>query len=151
MCGRIEGNTKMEFIYTTTNGLHMIANFVGTLIGAVGVAVIFIGCIRGLYFFIAKFVSKDILIIDVRIDLGHYLALGLEFLVGKDIIESLVDPTWNDLGKLAVLVLLRTFVTLFLGYEEKELREELEEDKEIRKLKKSYLRRKKKEKKQQGK
>ena len=127
------------------NGLHYAALFVGTLVGAVGVTIIFIGCIRGLYLFVCRVFRKDILISDIRIDLGHYLALGLEFLVAKDIIETIVEPTWEDLGKLAVIIALRTFLTIFLGHEIKEVREELEEERTIRKLKRSIFRKRKKE------
>ncbi|PIR49316.1 hypothetical protein COU79_05570 [Candidatus Peregrinibacteria bacterium CG10_big_fil_rev_8_21_14_0_10_54_7] len=61
----------------------------------------------------------------IRIELGKHLALGLEFLVGKDIVESIVHPTWNDLGKLGAIIALRTVVTVFLSRELKEVEEEL--------------------------
>lgn len=50
--------------------------------------------------------------------------MGLEFLVGKDIIESVVHPTWDDLGKLGAIIILRTVVTIFLSRELKEVEEE---------------------------
>jgi uncharacterized membrane protein len=56
----------------------------------------------------------------------------LEFLVGKDIVESIVHPTWDDLGKLGAIIILRTVVTIFLSRELKEVEEELNvESKEL--------------------
>jgi uncharacterized membrane protein len=121
--------------------LHDVSLLFGAIIGGIGAFVIFIGAIRGVYLFVRKFLCKDTLLADVRIEIGHYLALGLEFLVGKDIIETLAEQTWEHFGKLAVLIALRTVLTLFLAHEVKEVREELEEESLIRSLKASFLKR----------
>lgn len=120
----------------TSNNLFAVTLFLGSIIGSIGVTVIFVGCIRGLYLFVKKFLTNNTLLADIRIEVGHYLALGLEFLVAKDIIETIVRPTWDELGKLAAIIALRTLLTLFLAHEVKEVREELEEEGMIRKLRK---------------
>jgi len=121
-------------------GLQTLSLLLGAFIGYIGILIILVGCVRGLFLFVSKILFKKVLLSDIRIELGHYLALGLEFLMGKDIIESLVEPTWDALGKLAVIIILRTAVTLFLAHEVKEVREELEEESKIRALKKSFRR-----------
>jgi uncharacterized membrane protein len=56
-----------------------------------------------------------------RLDLGRHLALSLEFLVAKDVLDSIVEPTWDELGKLAALVALRTVIQFSLSRELREV------------------------------
>ena len=125
------------------SGLYDASLFIGTIIGCIGIFIIFIGSLRGLWMFLRKSLFNDVLLSDIRIELGHYLALGLEFLIGKDIIETLAEPTWDHLGKLAVLVVLRIALTMFLAHEIKEVREELEQESAIKRLKEKMMRKKK--------
>ena len=55
---------------------------------------------------------------------GMWLLLGLEFELAADIIRSVISPTWQDLAKLAVIAVVRTFLNYFL---EKDLEEAVEE------------------------
>ena len=53
-----------------------------------------------------------------RADLGRAILLGLEFLVAADIIGTVaVDPTFESLGVLAAIVLIRTFLSFALEVE----------------------------------
>jgi uncharacterized membrane protein len=45
---------------------------------------------------------------DVRLRLGRWLALALEFLLAADILETAVAPTWEEIGQLAAIAALRT-------------------------------------------
>ena len=126
-------------LFTSNDGLRDVSLTIGNLIGCVGVLIIFVGSIRALWLFIKKPIVKNILLSDIRIDLGHYLALGLEFLIAKDVIETLAEPTWEHLGKLAIIIALRSALTMFLAHEVKEVREELEEEGLIRKLKRGRM------------
>ena len=56
---------------------------------------------------------------EIRLSLGRTLALALEFLLGADILKTAVAPTWNDIGQLAAIAVLRTGLNYFL---ERELR-----------------------------
>lgn len=48
----------------------------------------------------------------LRKGLGRSILLGLEFLVGADIINSVaVNPTYESVGVLGLLVLIRTFLS----------------------------------------
>jgi uncharacterized membrane protein len=40
--------------------------------------------------------------------------LGLEFELGADIIRSAISPDWNDIGQLAAIAVIRTFLNYFL-------------------------------------
>ncbi|MDD3803912.1 MAG: DUF1622 domain-containing protein [bacterium] len=48
---------------------------------------------------------------------GTYLLLGLEFLIAADIIRTIVDFSFKDLGILAGIVLIRTIISVFLNRE----------------------------------
>ncbi len=45
---------------------------------------------------------------------GMWLLLGLEFELAADIISSVVSPTWQDVGKLGAIAVIRTFLNYFL-------------------------------------
>jgi uncharacterized membrane protein len=46
--------------------------------------------------------------------LGVWLLLGLEFALAADIIASVVAPTWEDVGELGAIAVIRTFLNYFL-------------------------------------
>ena len=45
---------------------------------------------------------------------GLWLLLGLEFELAADIITSVVSPTWEDIGELGAIAVIRTFLNYFL-------------------------------------
>jgi uncharacterized membrane protein len=45
---------------------------------------------------------------------GVWLLLGLEFALAADIIRSAISPTWQDIGQLASIAVIRTFLNYFL-------------------------------------
>lgn len=49
--------------------------------------------------------------------LGTYILLGLEILIAADIIESIMNPTLEDILVLAAVVVIRTIISYFLGKE----------------------------------
>ena len=49
-----------------------------------------------------------------RLELGYAFSLGLSFLVGGSILKTTITPTWNDLGQLAAIILLRTILNYLL-------------------------------------
>lgn len=53
----------------------------------------------------------------VRIRFGTWLALALEFQLGADILATTIAPTLEELSKLALIAVVRTFLNYFLGKE----------------------------------
>ena len=45
---------------------------------------------------------------------GVWLLLGLEFELAADIVRTVVSPTWRDIGELAAIAVIRTFLNYFL-------------------------------------
>ncbi|MCM8761629.1 MAG: DUF1622 domain-containing protein, partial [Candidatus Omnitrophica bacterium] len=50
----------------------------------------------------------------VRVKLGSYLVLGLEFFIAGDIVKTIITPTWESLGMLGAIVVIRTILSYFL-------------------------------------
>ena len=43
-----------------------------------------------------------------------WMLLALEFMLAADIITTVVSPTWQDVGELAAIAVIRTFLNYFL-------------------------------------
>lgn len=67
----------------------------------------------------------------VRLRFGLWLALALEFQLGADILSTTVAPTTQDLARLALIAIIRTFLNYFLS---KEMEAEIALEKEQRRL-----------------
>jgi len=66
------------------------------------------------------FLRRDVLQqskVDIRLGLGRWLALGLEFALAADILRTAVAPTWREIGQLAAIAVLRTALNFFLERE----------------------------------
>ena len=59
--------------------------------------------------------------VAVRLTLGRWLAVALEFELAADVLNTAVTPSWSDIEKLAAIAALRTALNYFL---EREIREE---------------------------
>ena len=65
---------------------------------------------------------------DLRLVLGSWLALGLEFQLGADILGTTIAPSFEALGQLGAIAVIRTFLNYFLS---KELEAEAEHQKRM--------------------
>jgi uncharacterized membrane protein len=54
---------------------------------------------------------------------AHWLVAGLTFQLGADIVETSIAPTWDDVGRLAAIAGIRTFLNYFLERDVSELNE----------------------------
>ena len=53
----------------------------------------------------------------VRLTLARYLALALEFQLGADILSTAIAPSWDQIGKLGAIAVIRTALNYFLMHE----------------------------------
>lgn len=60
---------------------------------------------------------------DVWLEYGRWLVAGLTFQLAADIIESSIYTTWNSIGQLAAIAVVRTFLNYFLEKDIQEMRE----------------------------
>ena len=50
----------------------------------------------------------------VRLRLASFLALALEFQLAADILSTAIAPTWDKIGKLGAIAIIRTALNYFL-------------------------------------
>lgn len=60
----------------------------------------------------------------IRLTLARYLALALEFQLGADILSTAIAPSWEQIGKLGAIAVIRTALNFFLSKEMQQERRE---------------------------
>lgn len=92
--------------------------YVGKAIDAAGVVVIVVGIVYASVLFALRRSGGLDAFREYRQGLGRAILLGLEILVAADIIRTVaVSPTFQSVGVLAVIVLVRTFLSFSLEVE----------------------------------
>jgi uncharacterized membrane protein len=87
-----------------------------------GAVVVGIGVAAALYQFARSVISpRPERYNQTRLTLARYLALALEFQLGADILSTAVAPSWDQIGKLGAIAVIRTLLNYFLM---REMREE---------------------------
>lgn len=88
------------------------------LVEAAGAVVIFIGAAIAVVKFVRALPRKDPdAFLPVRLSLGRFLTLGLEFQLASDVLRTAIAPSFDELGKLAAIVVIRTTLNFFLSRE----------------------------------
>jgi uncharacterized membrane protein len=96
-----------------------LVEFAGRLLDGAGVGAVVIGAVAATIFAVIRFIRRQRPIYrPFRQFLGRSILLGLELLVAADIIRTVaVTPTLESVGVLAVIVLIRTFLSFSLELE----------------------------------
>jgi uncharacterized membrane protein len=91
-----------------------------------GATVIGLGVVSAIYQFARSLVPpKPESYNEIRLTLARYLALALEFQLGADILSTAIAPSWDQIGKLGAIAVIRTTLNYFLTREMREEREGL--------------------------
>ena len=94
---------------------------------AVGAAIVGFGALATVaVYFLSLFGIRKRSYTEIRLFLGRYLALGLEFQLGSDILSTAVAPTIAEVEILAFIVVIRTALNYFLSKEIERERQEVE-------------------------
>ena len=87
-------------------------------IEAVGILTIAVGMLTGgLRFLRGSFPPRAEDFAAVRLTLARFLAIALEFQLGADILSTAVAPSWDAIGKLSAIAVIRTALNFFLNRE----------------------------------
>ena len=99
------------------------------VVEAAGVLVIFVGAMVALVRFVVVGLRdrRTRAFVPVRLGLGRFLALGLEFQLASDILRTAIAPTLREIAELAAVAAIRTGLNFFLAREIRQERRELAE------------------------
>ena len=112
---------------------ELLAEVVGvlvTVVEACGAVVIIVGAVWAF----ARFLWVGVrgrtaaAFVPIRLTLGRFLALGLEFQLASDVLTTAVAPSLEEIAKLAAIATIRTALNYFLGREIAEERRQLAEE-----------------------
>jgi uncharacterized membrane protein len=101
----------MDTFHSVINIVSFSLNIAGALITVWGIIVSLIELVRKEFSHKEECIKYNELI---RIKLGSYLVLALEFFIASDIIKTIITPTWEGLGVLGAIVIIRTVLSYFL-------------------------------------
>lgn len=89
------------------------------VLNGMSIIVLLLGIARGTVQFIKNelTVAAPQQIKLIKNQLGTYVLLSLEILIAADIIETILDPSLEDIFILATIVIIRTIISYFLGKE----------------------------------
>lgn len=105
-----------EWVRIGVEWLRLIVESIGAVIIAVGIVV----SLRGLFDHWLR--DQEDQFNPVRLTFARYLAMALEFQLAADILSTAVAPSWDQLGKLAAVAVIRTGLNFFLMREMQEER-----------------------------
>ncbi len=101
--------------------------FLVRLVEAAGAIVIFSGAALGfLRFLYASLLRRPKLFNHLRLEMGKFLALGLEFQLASDLLSTAITPSFAEIGKLAAVATIRTALNYFLSKEIDRERQEMD-------------------------
>ena len=102
---------------------YEVLHTVSLLVGLAASAVLVYGMLRELVVFVGtefkSFRGEDVASArrELRHSLGYYLLLGLQFLIAADIIETMIEPSLEELAILGGIIVIRTAISFSLTWE----------------------------------
>ncbi len=116
----------------------VIGEYVVRVIGTIGILVIVYGVLLTVIKLIKieeKRIKSKVSLKDndiLRITLGKYLLLGLEFLIAADVIKTILKPSLEEVAILGAIVVIRTVISYFLNIETEKCQLHQDEDAKIK-------------------
>jgi len=114
-----------EGVVAAVQWLKLGVELVGAIIIALGIMVAGTLLVRAL----ARRRTADFT--AIRLTLARYLALALEFQLGADILSTAIAPSWEQIGKLGAIAVIRTALNFFLSKEMQEERHQSGAEQEV--------------------
>jgi uncharacterized membrane protein len=95
------------------------------IVETTGAVIIGLGIIASGYQFVRALAPPQLESFNrVRLTLARFLALALEFQLAADILSTAIAPSWDQIGKLGAIAVIRTLLNYFLMREMREERGE---------------------------
>lgn len=107
--------------------VHDIAGYISLSLDAVAILMVAVGAFRaliGILLISMRRRAPDAQVRSIFIDFARWLVAALTFQLGSDIVGTTIAPTWDELGRLASVAGIRTFLTYFLDRDLEKAREQ---------------------------
>ncbi len=98
-------------VQASVEWLRLFVEALGALVIAAGVVVVVLALARHLLR------ERGASFGPIRLSFARYLTLALELQLAADILSTSVAPTWDRIGKLAAIAVIRTALNYFLSKE----------------------------------
>jgi len=95
-----------------------IAELIAVAIEAGAVAVVTYGAVEAIVLLVSAIARREPTAYQGRIiwlKFATWILLALEFALAADIVRTAIAPTWDDIGKLAAIAIIRTVLNYFLA------------------------------------
>ena len=96
--------------------LASVLDWVVAVVEAAGALVVVVGAVVALVRFVTT-VRRPERFVPIRLDLGRFLVVGIEFQLAGDLLRTAVAPSFEEIGQLAGIVAVRTALRFFLRKE----------------------------------
>jgi len=97
--------------------LRMLAGYVALAVEIGATVIVLIGAVEAFARLVAIRLAHPIGMRDqkdVWMRFAAWLVLGLEFELAADIVRSAISPSWDQIGQLGAIAVIRTFLNYFL-------------------------------------
>lgn len=98
-------------VQASVEWLRLFVEALGALVIAAGVIIVVLALVRHFLF------DRGGSFVPIRLAFARYLTLALELQLAADILSTSVAPTWDRIGKLAAIAVIRTALNYFLSKE----------------------------------
>jgi uncharacterized membrane protein len=95
--------------------------FAATIVEGAAALLITIGAVEAFAMSLLRFRSPTAQKMQIWMHFATWLLLGLEFELAADVIRTAIAPTWSDIGQLASIAAIRTFLSYFLDRDIKDV------------------------------
>jgi uncharacterized membrane protein len=108
---------SFENFQMLSDQFKQIAELLALVIEAAAVLVVTYGSLEALVLLIGGIRRRDFpeQRRKVWLNFATWILLALEFALAADIVQTVIAPTWDDVGKLAVIAVVRTMLNYFLA------------------------------------
>lgn len=121
----MESTQTEEFVINAVQWLRL-------AVEVMGAGMVALGCLIALVHFIRALATGQTQNFNpIRLILARYLALALEFQLGADILSTAIAPSWDQIGKLAAIAVIRTGLNYFLSQEMEKERDTLDNERVV--------------------
>jgi uncharacterized membrane protein len=101
----------MASVHVAINNLSLGLSLIGAMIAVWGIVLSLLQFLYKEAFNRKKSIELNE---TIRLQLGSYLVLSLEVFIAGDIIKTVITPSWDSLGMLGAIVVIRTVLSFFL-------------------------------------